>query len=157
MKTSIGFMIGAMVLCGCTGFKSKQRHTNDVTRIYDLDDKGRTNRVTVTERVETTTDASARAVVAAKGSLEGYRASNSDKAQTASIKSAEGESDASKMAAAIGSAAESFATLAAAIRSGGAPAARPVRDDPSVTRFVIPDGYELAPVKPAPTNAVIAR
>ena len=112
-------LILVLASTGCAGFTSKQTHSTERVTQYDLDSSGRTNRITVTDKTDTGTDAYAKAFAAGKSALDGYRASNSDKAQTASIKAVDAESDASNLALAMAKMADSFAALAVAIKTGG--------------------------------------
>lgn len=107
-------VIAALLLgvTGCANFHTTQSDrttsTNGVTR-------------------EITTRASARAFAAGKGSLDGWRASQTDKSQTASLSGVQGESDAQPLAQTMGALLiQGLSTY----MTGGAAAARPATGAP---------------------------
>lgn len=112
---------------------------------------------------EIETRASATTFAAGKQALQGWKASQTDKTQGASVGSVNQESDAAQLIEGLATLGRIAAAMyggpvSSAAASRGSPA-KALPDDPSHTQILIPDGYELrraepSAAKPASTNSV---
>lgn len=117
----------AVLFSGCASFQTSQSDsttsTNGVVR-------------------STTTEASARTLLASKQALNKWKASQSEKTQGASVGGLEQESDASKLIDSLTAMAQAIGALQAG-PAAGLLNRRSVVDAP---QFVVPEGYYLAPL-----------
>jgi hypothetical protein len=95
MRTTVAII--AIALCGCARMGTKQGDKSTTTTVYELNDKGRTNSITVTETRETQTRASGTALISSSSSFEGLDASQDGKKQGLKLKKSEQKSDIDKM------------------------------------------------------------
>lgn len=82
---------------GCARMGTRQGDKSTTTTVYELNDKGRTNSITVTETRETQTRASGTALISSSSSFEGLDASQDGKKQGLKLKKSEQKSDIDKM------------------------------------------------------------
>ncbi len=138
MKTAIAIAALA-ILSGCARMGTRQGDKSTTTTVYVLNEKGRTNSITVTETRETTTRASGTTAGTAGSALKGFAAKQDGKLQGLTIKESEQKSDIDKMVDVFGG----MLRLAGAMQGvpmGSAPAAIPPgmklvpKDDPSTPK-----------------------
>lgn len=96
MRTSIAILATAFFVVGCARMGTRQVDKSITTRAYEIDEKGRTNRIVVTDDRETTTRASGVAVASGKSTFEGLDASQDGRAQGLKVKKASQTSDIDK-------------------------------------------------------------
>jgi hypothetical protein len=95
MKATIAIL--AIALCGCARMGTRQGDKSTTTTVYELNDKGRTNSITVTETRDTQTRASGTTFATAASSIEGLDAGQNGEKQGLRIKKSEQKSDIDKM------------------------------------------------------------
>jgi hypothetical protein len=97
MRTNaIPLLLSCFVAFGCARMGTRQGDESQTTTIYEINENGRTNSITITETRKTDTRASGTAVIS-YSSFEGLDASQDGKKQGLKLKKSEQKSDIDKM------------------------------------------------------------
>ena len=95
--TCIWLLLATVTAGGCARMGTRQGDKSTTTTVYEINEKGRTNNITVTETRETQTRASGTAFISSSSSFEGLDASQDGKKQGLKLKKSEQKSDIDKM------------------------------------------------------------
>lgn len=87
----------AFCLTGCVRSVTRQGDQSTTTHTFHLDERGRTNAVTVTETRQTTTRASATAAISSSQAIKGLKATQDGKKQGLEVAEAAQKSDVDKL------------------------------------------------------------
>lgn len=90
-------MILVTVTTGCVRSVTRQGDQSTTAHTYHLDERGRTNAVTVTETRQTTTRASATAAISSSQAIKGLKATQDGKKQGLEVAEAAQKSDVDKL------------------------------------------------------------
>lgn len=130
MRTHLAILATAFFIFGCARMGTRQVDKSITTRAYEIDEKGRTNRIVVTDNRETTTRASGVAVASGKSTFEGLDATQDGKAQGLKVKKASQQSDVDKALDVLGRLAPLAGALAGVPISQAASPAPPLAAPP---------------------------
>ena len=125
----------SLALTGCARMGTRQGDKSTTTTVYGINEKGRTNSITVTEIRETTTRASGTTAGTASSTLKGFSARQDGKNQGLAIKESEQKSDIDKMVDVFGG----------MLRLAGAMQGVPVGQAAPPNSPAIPEGWKLVP------------
>jgi len=135
----------AAILTSCARMGTKQGDKSVTTRSYELDDRGKTNRITVMETRETSTRAGGLALASGSSTFEGLDASQDGKAQGLKVAKTSQTSDIDKLIDLFGSAARIGAAMYGIPTGGGAAQTPPPIQTPPGMKWI------LVPIDDAPS------
>lgn len=114
----------AFCLTGCVRSVTRQGDQSTTTRTIQLDDRGRTNAVTVTETRATTTRASATAAISSSQAIKGLKATQDGKKQGLEVAEQSQKSDVDKLIDGLTKIAPLVGALSGVPLGGGATASQ---------------------------------